>query len=100
VKSTAKPAAAEEMKPLNPVVEAPKKALRAETAPPPADDSQVLRAQPVAPGDRDEPSTDEALRAEPVLRAQPVDPRESTRTRRPVTSRDPNAEPSDDGEGD
>lgn len=74
VKSTVKPPAPPDaVKPLNPVIEAPKKALPAEI---PVDDgAPVLRAQPVTPAD--EPPFEGGLRAEPVLRAQPVTPRDS-----------------------
>ncbi|MFN2474715.1 MAG: PBP1A family penicillin-binding protein [Chthoniobacterales bacterium] len=91
VKSTAKPPPVpEEAKPLNPVVEAPKKAQRVDPTLTAPDEPGVLRAQPVAPGDD---ATVDALPAEPVLRAQPVNPRERQRPRRVPDQRDQSTDP-------
>jgi 1A family penicillin-binding protein len=76
--------------------------LSATPAPFPEDTLQeepILRAEPVAPGERVQPSTtpeivdDDPRRAEPVYRAQPVDPRAIRRTPTTTGSNIPRAQP-------
>ena len=81
VKSTDKPPAPkEDAKPVNPVLDAPKKVNSTDvpTAVMLEDGTPILRAQPVTPADQ-QPLEEEILRAEPVLRAKPVRPTDALR---------------------
>ena len=81
----------EEVRAAIPVNEPPRKASPAETEP---EHPNVLRAQPVAPGESEPPVADPA---EPVLRAEPVGPGDTQRPTPPVALP---AQPIDEDTGD